>query len=246
MVRREGNRADRQDATMKETLKRLSQRYAAALGVHLNRGVGTGLAKALKLGRTAASMGLETLGLARVHQQALEVLKLSSGDRAARRAKLFFSEAVAPIIETHQAARQAKTELVRLNAMLNRRTVELAATNRQIQCGVLRRKNVEAALKTSDRRHAKLLKESLLLQQGLRRLAHQALAAQEVEREQLSHELQDEIAQTLLGINVRLISLTREAQIHAKGFKGEIASTRRLVARSARSVRQVARRVTDS
>ena len=57
----------------------------------------------------------------------------------------------------------------------------------------------------------------------------------------ISHELQDEIAQTLLGINVRLLSLKRGAGSNTKSLKDEIASAQRLVAKSARSVRRFAR-----
>ena len=87
------------------------------------------------------------------------------------------------------------------------------------------------------------LKESLELQKRLRQLTHQVLAAQEDERKKISRELQDEIAQTLLGINVRLLSLKQEARSNTKGLKNEIASTQRLVVKSARSVRQVARKI---
>jgi signal transduction histidine kinase len=68
------------------------------------------------------------------------------------------------------------------------------------------------------------------------------LAAQEDERKKISRELQNEIAQTLLGINVRLVSLKQEARNNTKGLKKEIASTQRLVVKSAQSVRRVARR----
>jgi signal transduction histidine kinase len=69
------------------------------------------------------------------------------------------------------------------------------------------------------------------------------IAAQEDERKKISRELQDEIAQTLLGINVRLLSLKQEARSNSKGLKKEIASTQLLVANSARSVRQVGRKI---
>jgi two-component system sensor histidine kinase UhpB len=75
----------------------------------------------------------------------------------------------------------------------------------------------------------------------LRQLAHRALAAQEDERHKISHELQDEIAQTLLGINVRLLSLKQKSRSETNGLKHEIASTQRLVVNSARSVRRFAR-----
>ena len=73
------------------------------------------------------------------------------------------------------------------------------------------------------------------LQKHLRQLAHRVPLAQEEERKKISHELQDEIAQTLLGINVRLVSLKQEARSNTRGLKNEIASTQRLVLHSARS-----------
>lgn len=69
------------------------------------------------------------------------------------------------------------------------------------------------------------------------------MVAQEDERKSISRELQDEIAQTLLGINVRLLSLKQHARNSTNGFKKEIASTQRLVLKSAQSVRRVAREI---
>jgi signal transduction histidine kinase len=130
--------------------------------------------------------------------------------------------------------------LRQLTELLGQRTLELAATNGQLQRGIVRRKTVEAALKKSGERYTRLLKDSLKLQEGLRQLTHQVLAAQEEERHKISHELQDEIAQTLLGINVRLLSLKQQARSNTEGLKNEIASTQELVANSAKSVRRAA------
>ena len=88
---------------------------------------------------------------------------------------------------------------------------------------------------------AKVLKESLQLQKKLRHLTHRVLVAQEDEREKLSHELRDEIAQTLLGLNVRLLLLKQTAQNKAGDLKNEIASAQRLVVKSATLVRRLAR-----
>jgi signal transduction histidine kinase len=227
---------------MKQKLNGLSQQYVTALRKHLHQGPRAGLQPALRLGRQAVVLGLETLELARIHEQAVATLELSfSKDGINKRAEVFFSEAVIPIVETHRAARQSKMELNRLNATLSRRTLELAATNRQLQRGILRRKSVEAALKSSGEHYARLLRESLHLQEGLRQLTHHVLASQEEDRKKISLELQNEIAQTLLGINVRLSSLKQEARNNTKGLKKELASTQRLVVKSARSARQVAR-----
>lgn len=197
---------------------------------------------ALRLGRQAAALGLETLELARMHEQALVALKLHAAKNGEiKRAEIFFTELITPIVETHRAAQESKTQLSRLNETLNCRTAELAATNRQLQRGIMRRRSVESALKKSGEHYSRLLKDSLQLQEGLRQLTHEVLAAQEDERKKISRELQDEIAQTLLGINVRLLSLKREARVNTKGLKNEIASTQRLVLKSTNAVRGVAR-----
>lgn len=225
---------------MKQKLIALSQRYVTALRAHLKPGAPDGLPAAQTLGSQSVVLGLETLGLARMHEQALVVLLPEHAARArvamTRRAGTFFADALAPIAETHRAARQNKLNSLRLAETLNQRTIELAATNRQLKRGILRHKHVEAALINSGVHYAKLLKDSLQLQKGLRQLTHQVLTAQEQERKKISLELQDEVAQTLLGINVRLLNLKQAAQTNSKGLKQEIASTRRLVAQSARSV----------
>jgi signal transduction histidine kinase len=227
---------------MKQKLIGLSQRYVTALRKHVEQGPRASLQPALRLGHRAVVLGLETLELARIHERAVTTLELSKHKNGfIKRAELFFTEAIIPIVETHRAARQSKVQLNRLNETLGRRTAELAATNRQLQRGIVRRKSVEAALKISGAHYGKLLKESLQLQEGLRQLTHQVLVAQEDERKKISRELQDEIAQTLLGINVRLLTLKQEARSNTKGLKNEIASTQQLVLRSAKSVRRVAR-----
>jgi len=153
------------DTEMKQKLISLSQRYVVALQKHLKPGFRANLQPAVRLGRQAVALGLETLELARIHERAIAALELSkSKDGLAKRAEIFFTEAIAPIVETHRAARQSRNELSRLNGTLDRRTAELAATNRQLQRGIIRRKSVEAALKKSGQHYAKLLKESLQLQ----------------------------------------------------------------------------------
>ena len=131
-------------------------------------------------------------------------------------------------------------------ATLGQRTEELAAINRKLQRGIVRRKRVEAALNKSGIHYTKLLKDSLQLQKGLRQLTHQAQVAQEEQRKKMSIELQDEIAQTLVGINVRLLSLKQASRSNSKGLKKEIASTQRLVVKSAKSVRLFAREIRNA
>ena len=226
---------------MKQKLNGLSRRYVTALRKHLNQGPRASLQPALGLGRRAVVLGLETLELARIHERAVTTLEISSLKNGfLKRSDIFFTEAIIPIVDTHRAARQSRMQLNRLNERLGRRTAELAVTHRQLERGIVRRKSVEAALKISGEHYTKLLKDSLQLQEGLRQLTHRVLAAQEDERKKLSGELQDEIGQPLLGINVRLVTLKQEARNNTRGLKNEIASARRLVLKSAKSVRRVA------
>ena len=212
-----------------------------ALRKHLKQGPRASLQSALRLGRQAVTLVLEILDLARIHERALTELKSSNSKNGLiKRAEMFFYEAITQIVETHRAARQSKVHLSQAKETWGQRTEELAATNRKLQRGVVRRKVLEDAAVKSGKHHQKCLEESLELQRRLRQLTHRVLAAQEDERNKISCELQNEIAQTLLGINVRLLSLKQESRINTKGLKNEIASTRRLVLRSAKSVRRVA------
>jgi len=229
---------------MKKKINSLSQRYLTALEKHLKQGPQSGLQPALRMGREAVALGLETLDLARIHEQALVALELSNIKNGfTKLAGIFFTEANTLIEETHHAARQTKVRLGKLMTKLGERTEELADSNRQLQQGVIRRKVMEDDFARRGQRHQKSLDESLELQKRLRLLTHQVIAAQEDERKKISRELQDEIAQTLLGINVRLLSLKQEARDNSKGLKKEITTTQRLVADSAWSVRQVGRKI---
>ncbi len=200
------------------------------------------MSAAWALGQQAVTLGLETLELARIHERALSDLKLSGARKQMlKRAEIFFSEAVTPIMETQRAAQRSELALNRLHETLNRRTLDLAATNRELRRGAVKRKQMEIAFAKSGKHHSHCLEESLQLQNRLRQLTHQVIEAQEDERKKISHQLHDEIAQTLLGINVRLLALKREARGSSKSLKNEIASTQRLVVKSAKSVRRFAR-----
>jgi signal transduction histidine kinase len=229
---------------MKQKLIPFSRKYVAALEKHLKQGPHASLLPALELGRQSVALGLETLDLARIHEQALAKLNLSNVKNAfTRLAGIFFTEASTQIEETHRAARETKIHLGKLMNKLGKRTEELADSNRQLQQAVARRKVMEDDFEKHGKRHQKSLDESLQLQKRLRQLTHRVIAAQEDERKKISRELQDEIAQTLLGINVRLLSLKHEARSNSKGLKKEIASARLLVANSVKSVRQVGRKI---
>ena len=185
---------------------------------------------------------LETLDMARIHEGALATLTAShQWDGVAQQAERFFAEAITPIEATHRAGLKSRLRLRQLRETLDRRTLDLAASRQSVKQGIARRRTVERSLKKSGEHSRKLVKESRRLQRHLQRLTHQLLLAQEEKRKRISRDLHDEIAQTLLGIHVRLLTLKKAAARDASDFKKEIVSTQRLVDKSASSMERFAR-----
>jgi PAS domain S-box-containing protein len=131
------------------------------------------------------------------------------------------------------ALKQAEHAQRRMNA--------LAAANRELEQEIVRRQKVEDALTRSEEHQRQLLDQSRHMQDQLRHLSHQILQAQEEERKRISRELHDEIAQTLMGINVHLENLAREAVANPQGLKQKIVRTQRLVEKSVNIVHRFAR-----
>lgn len=222
-----------------------SRRYQKALRKHLEQGPGASLQSALGLGRQAAAFGLETLDLARFHKQALTALVSPVGSSKTRqrmieRAKRFFAETIVPIEITHRAARKADIRVHQLTKTLRRRTVESSASTRYLERGIAKRQAVEAALKKSGKRHARLLAELHCLQKQLRDLTHTLLSTQEDERQKTSHQLHDDMAQALIAIDLRLLMLKKAAKTSTANLKKEIDKTQRMVKESVKWVNRFA------
>ena len=226
---------------MKPNSIKWSQRYVTALRQDLKARPGAGWQSALRLGQQAVALGLPTLEMARIHERAVILLKLPSArDGALKRTENFFAAINTVIEETHHAATQGIIDMNRLKETLTRRTTELAAANRQVQHSKDRCKKAEGALKRSSEYYPKLLKESLKLQESLRRVTHRNFSAQEKERQTISRQLQNEIAQTLLSINVRLLNLRTSSRSKTADLTKEIAMTQRLVEESIQSINRFA------
>lgn len=227
---------------MKQTLINLSRQYVAALRRHLQQGPHASLRPALELGRHALVLGVETMDLARMHVQAIATLKLADRrNRLTRRAGIFLTEALVPLVGTHRSSRAGKNVPGRQDEVLEQGGVMMAAANLQLKRSVARHKGLEAGLKKRGHECAKLLKGALPKQEGLRQLTHKILLAQEEERRKISHQLQDEIVQTLLSVNVHLLNLRTAARGNKTSLVKEVTSAQRLVENSIKSINRFAR-----
>lgn len=226
--------------------EKFSKRYRNALQQYLKRCPGGSLVSAHGLGRLALAAGLQTLDLAKLHEHIL-ITRVLPGRSATERGRMikqagaFFTEAIAPVERTQRGTLAAAARLNEIVEMLSQRTVELAASNLDLELEIAQRKAVEAALKKSEHHYTKLLQQSERMQEQLRQLSRQILSTQEEERRKISRELHDVIAQSLTGINIRLATLKKEAASNTRGLDRNIARTQKLVERSVNIVHQFAR-----
>jgi hypothetical protein len=207
--------------TMKRTLLALSRSYLAALQKFLQQSAELRPRLASGLGDAAVALGVETLELARIHENALAVILDgaigTARKRIARRAAFFFSKVNVAIEKTHVPVREAKNRLEQLSDKLNRRTQQLAASKRELKRGIVARKAAHEDFKKCSAHTTRLLEESCELQDHLRELTRQIFSTKGGRQKKLSGELHEEVAQTLLEINVRLITLKQGAVASATG-----------------------------
>jgi signal transduction histidine kinase len=102
------------------------------------------------------------------------------------------------------------------------------------------RKSAEDTLKTSEHSSSQLLKDSQLLELHLKEMTQKIINATENERRAMSLRLNDEIAQTLLGINIRMIALKNEISANQVMHNHEIAMIQQLVEDSADMIKHLA------
>jgi signal transduction histidine kinase len=231
---------------MKLKLSRLSQNYRTALRKCLSEGEAIDLETARKLGERAVKMGLETLDLAKMHEEALLHVKLPRqtlriGKRMVRRGVAFFAEAVIPLEGTHRGVQEANEHLKLLLETLTERTVELAKSNETLKGEIVQRRVVEDSLRVSELTTSQLLTKSRQMQEELRHLSRRLIAAQEEERRRISRDLHDVVVQTLTGINLRLAGLKSETTKGSRDLQKKIAATQRLVEKSVEVVHRFAR-----
>lgn len=234
----------------KPLLSRFSEQYLTALRNHFDQGPEAGLQTANALGRKAVAQGLETLELARIHEHAMAAL-MAPEDSAAtrtdltRRCEVFFTEAIVPIEETHATAIEAGMDMDRLNATLDQRTRDVADSICELQNQITRRQTMEASLRNGKQASNQLLEESLALENHLQEMAGKIVSATEEERKKMSLLLNDEIAQTLLGINIRMLALNKQIATSHTSLTTEITTIQRLIEDSAAILNRIAHEFTS-
>lgn len=231
---------------MKLNLSTLNVRYRIGLEGHLRQGRDASYDSARLLGLQAVAAGLPPLRLAKLHERILVTLILPrcrAGDRIGfiKRAGTFLGVALSQSGNSGMKARKPERVLKNAVEMLSRRTVELAAVNRELRLQVLRRKAGEVRLKESRKGHAQSVERSRVMEGQMRGLSRELLSAHEDERRRISRELHDVVAQTLTGINLRLSTLTAETAGIPKHIRSNIAHTQRMVEESVDLVHRFAR-----
>jgi signal transduction histidine kinase len=226
---------------MKEpTSSNLLTRYQTALRNHLESASEATLRVAHALGEVALDLRMETLDLAKIHESAMTEFVLPDTCLDLRNqfeagGADFFYAAILPILKGRYEA-----DLNEVNVALEQRTLELADSRREIKRQIAGRESDEQTLIESRINIQKIVQESAAMKEHLQAMTHQILTAHEKERKQMSHDLQNEIAQTLLGIHVRLLTLKKEAADSSASLAREIATTQQLVEQSVAAIHRYA------
>ena len=225
-----------------DQLKRLSVSYFSALHAAVMAGSTEEAAeRAMELGTQAVALGMDTLDLARIHEDALAELLPKGGDkegeaRLVAQASVFFTAVLAPIEQSHAGVMGVETGITKVKRELKKRTVELAEAGRKLKAGVAKRKAADGHLKTSRVQSARLLKESRVLEGEMKAVTQKLFETQEMQRTTMSAKLHEEIAMTLLAIHVRLLALKKEASVNQASLTQEIVTASRLVEESVETI----------
>jgi hypothetical protein len=228
--------------TQANSLKRWSVRYFSALhAAVMAPSTEEAAERALELGAQAAVLGLGTLDLARLHEEALTELLPGDGDvegesRLVGRAAVFFNAVLLPIEQTHAGVMRVETGILKVKGELKKRSIELVEAGRKLKVGIAKRKVADGFLKTSREKSARLLKQSHVLEGELKAVTQKLFDTHETKRMTMSVRLHEEIAVTLLAIHVRLLALKKEAFINEAGLTQEIATASRLVKQSVKTI----------
>ena len=129
---------------------------------------------------------------------------------------------------------------IKLTTALIGRILGLTDSNRELQRELARCDSLNRSLEIKGKKAEGLLEESRQLQKQLRQMTRQILIGKEDGRKKMSLRLQDEIVQTLEGIHLRLLVLSKEVTVGSVDFEKDVAITRDLVRKSVKVINNFA------
>lgn len=226
---------------MKTQFPDFCRRYEAALRSCLQDG--GHLDTASEINQLARSSKIPIRDFAEFHEQILLDGVLTTGNRGLRlkqrrHASRFFSE-VCSFTDGDEVG--VPSALKQTIAILSERGTQLADNSRDLRQKLAKSLGREKDRKANHLRFTHALKESERLKDQLRLLSRRVLTIQEEERKNISRELHDVIAQSLVGVNFRLASLKRESSLNTRALQRNVTLTQSLVKKSTEIVHRFAR-----
>lgn len=198
-----------------------------------------------RLGTRTLKLGINLLGLARIHLNSLTSLKKAGlttqeNGEPNRQSSDFFNAVAEPLEESRFKASKVSHQLRSTIDTLRHNEEDLGRSNKRLLAEITSLKEVENSLRTSEETASQLLEQARKMQKEMRSLSRRLITAQEDERKRISRELHDVIAQTLAGINVRLAVLRLQSVANNEDFREKIEATERLVGQSVEIVHRFA------
>lgn len=223
-----------------------ARQYHAALHTVLQQtDNNTPTSAAHDLGQLAVALGIDALAMAQMHDAALASILSSELTPEFRLSQIkkaieFFEETLGPLNQTHSTSEETHTNLQKLGIALEQRTAELAESSHALREGISERKAATAELNSKSLESDQLLTASRALEDQLKNSARNILSASEKERRNMSLRLNDEVTQTLLGINLRMLALKSTVAANQVNLDKEIAIIQNLVDNSVKLINQIA------
>jgi hypothetical protein len=221
---------------MKPNEETWALRYEAALGLHLKAGASSQARQALELGREAAADGVSLPDLARIHASAVDRLRPGITARDSGRSARFFAAAIEPLVFLHRTSLHYRAELARLGSALSRRTLQLASSRLEFRKGAARNRVLTEQLRDTKVRHAGVEAKTRRVHDELRRLTRRMLKTQERRGQADGARLRNDIAQSMIGINLWLRGLRTEARRNTESLATGISKVRMDVSAAATKV----------
>jgi signal transduction histidine kinase len=120
-------------------------------------------------------------------------------------------------------------------------TAELTAARHDLDVESLLRKAAEAAIATFEHRYTRAHEQSARYRKRVKTLSRRFVTAQEEERQNISRELHDVVAQSLTGIILRLSALAPGSRNGTETRHKEIAEVQKLIVHAVTVVQRFAR-----